>query len=104
MSIDRRTVLAAAGGLGAVGLTAEGAEAAARGNMSAASVGAIPKIDLKWAFTVIIFFKDRYVIQSRPTRALQPTCRSSAIACLTAKLAWSDSSWSRPRPCRVAAS
>ena len=69
MPIDRRTVLAAAGGLSAASLSAEAAEAAAAGNMSAASVGAIPKVGLKWAFTVIIFFKDRYVIQSRPTRA-----------------------------------
>lgn len=71
MTIDRRTVLAAAGGLSAAaGLNAE-AEAAAprRGRLPAESVGAIPEIGLKWAFTVILFFKDRYVIQSRPTRA-----------------------------------
>ena len=69
MPIDRRTVLAAAGGISAAALSAEAAEAAAVGNMSAASTGAIPKVELKWAFTIIMFFKDRYVIQSRPTRA-----------------------------------
>ncbi len=66
MPIDRRTVLLAAGGTG-VSAILGGSSAAAE----ALSPG-LPKIELRYAFSVSIFFKERISIRSNRGRAFVP--------------------------------